>query len=232
MSRAFPRRGAESGNDSDGIRDLLAHLPDPGPVPDDLAARINVSLEQARSASRPVRESVPLPPRAEYPTPSARFVLGMSAAAAIVAVAGVAGLHVLAEPPANTLMAALTGPDRPTTKTAPTGHANPHVHASTTSYAAASLAGQARHLLDTPASPLAAQSTATGPLGTPTGVAECLDALGVGDATVVTVDLARFEGFPAAVVVTERADGLQVRVVERSCGGPRSRLLGGPVPVP
>ena len=74
----------------------------------------------------------------------------------------------------------------------------PHIQLSTTDYTAATLAAQARALLDDPATPLAdlaAESPSLGPIATPVGLASCLDALGaVPSPATVTADLGDLRG--------------------------------------
>jgi hypothetical protein len=55
-------------------------------------------------------------------------------------------------------------------------------------------------------------------LASPQGLGSCLSALGVDAGQVATVDLARFEGEPAALVVLrDSAGGYDVWVVGRGC---------------
>ena len=110
------------------------------------------------------------------------------------------------------------------------------VIASGRSYTAAGLAAQLRQsflgLLDAPGTPTgAATPGAGGPpqavpspvpagygaLSTSAGLRACLGALGVAGADGVVVDLARYQGAPAAVVLVTRGDARTAHVVAPSC---------------
>lgn len=107
-----------------------------------------------------------------------------------------------------------------------------HVQLSSTQYSHAHLSDQAAALWSSPQPPLralSAESTAIGPIGTPLGVSQCLTALGVSDVSRAVVDLAVYDGAPAAVVVTDGADGRDVRVVSRQCGAASTSVLAGPL---
>lgn len=107
-----------------------------------------------------------------------------------------------------------------------------HVQLSSTQYSDAHLSEQAAALWRSPQPPLralSAESTAIGPIGTPLGVSQCLSALGVSGVSRAVVDLAVYDGAPAAVVVTDGADGRDVRVVNRQCGAASTSVLAGPL---
>ena len=126
------------------------------------------------------------------------------------------------------------GADGHSSGKAPMAAARPRILLSNTDYTRTSFVMQAvalaRHT--GPAiRPLAPESPAIGPLGTPLGVSSCLQALGIAGAAQVTVDLATFEGQPAAVLVTSLEGRRTARVVERHCGA-SSSVLHGPVGLP
>ena len=107
-----------------------------------------------------------------------------------------------------------------------------HVQLSSTQYSDAHLSEQAAALWSSPRPPLralSAESTAIGPIGTPLGVSHCLAALGVSDVSRAVVDLAVYDGAPAAVVITDGAGGRDVRVVSRQCGSASTSVLAGPL---
>ncbi len=80
--------------------------------------------------------------------------------------------------------------------------------------------------------PGAAEAVTIGPIGTPVGVQSCLTSLGLAASTRTVVDLANFDGNPAAVLVTTINGRTEARVVPRSCGAEGSSLLAGPLALP
>lgn len=162
-------------------------------------------------------------------------VAAVAAAAAVVAV-GASALHVTKRPSPAAVVAAdtPTGATTTTTSTRPAPVGNPHIQLSTTDYRASTFGTQARDLLDHPGTPLpdlAAESPSLGPIATPVGLASCLDAIGAG-AGAVSLDLATFEGKPAAVIVVTRDGTSTAYAVERSCAPGTVAALAGATPVP
>lgn len=113
------------------------------------------------------------------------------------------------------------------------------VVASGTDYTGDDLASQA---LPLDAGAMAPPSPGTGlvprldgadePVGDPQGARDCASAVGVEASEPVAVDLATFDGRPAAVLVATGADGTRrAWAVERSCGPGAAALLDGPVVV-
>lgn len=113
-------------------------------------------------------------------------------------------------------------------------------------YTSASLATRARDLIGLAGSPgesnasrsAAPQPTASwsaGPasdaaMASPHVVRDCLATQSIASAGEVVVDLAEFEGRPAAVVVTLNRGTRRAHVVSRDCGvGPKQRPMAGPV---
>ncbi len=112
--------------------------------------------------------------------------------------------------------------------------ADPHIQLSSTDYRAATFAAQARALLDHPATPLpdlAAEAPSIGPIATPVGLASCLDAIAAGPGAV-TVDLATYEGKPAAVVVVTSGGVSTAYAVGRACAPGAVDALAPATPVP
>jgi len=115
-----------------------------------------------------------------------------------------------------------------------------HIQLSTTAYDAGNLGAQARRLLDSPGQPirdLAAEAPGIGPIGTPIGLASCLEAIGALDASspspdAVSADLAAFDGRPAVVVVVTRAGASTAWAVERTCTTGAPGVLKDATPVP
>ncbi len=113
------------------------------------------------------------------------------------------------------------------------------VVATRTDYTGDDLAGQA---LPLDAGAMAPPSPGTGlvprldgadePVGDPQGARDCASAVGVEASEPVAVDLATFDGRPAAVLVATAADGSRrAWAVERSCGPGAAAVLDGPVVV-
>ncbi len=107
-----------------------------------------------------------------------------------------------------------------------------HVELSTRVYTNANLAVLAQSLLDSPGPSMASGVAAppdAGALGTADGVTECVTTLGESDADAVSVDLASFNGQPAAIIVVIDGALKQAFAVERSCGKGDPQLIFGPV---
>jgi hypothetical protein len=233
------------------VRALLTEHPETGPMPSDVAARIELALaDEARlrvtrgplpaAGGEPVADMagragsvLPLAGR-RRPRPWVA-VAAVAAAAAVVAV-GASALHVTQRPNPAAVIAGDTSTVGPTATSPAPSPATPHIQLSTTDYTATTLAAQARVLLDDPATPLAdlaAESPSLGPIATPVGLASCLEALGARTETgTVTADLGTFEGRPAAIVVVTDAGTSTAYAVERSCSPGNVTLLAGPTPVP
>ncbi|MCU1536302.1 MAG: hypothetical protein JWP82_653, partial [Humibacillus sp.] len=116
----------------------------------------------------------------------------------------------------------------------PAPTADPHIQLSSTDYTAATLAAKARDLLDHPATPLpdlAAEAPSIGPIATPVGLSSCLSAIGAGPGAV-TVDLATFEGKPAAIVVVTSGGGSTAYALGRACAPGTVEALAPATPVP
>jgi hypothetical protein len=111
-----------------------------------------------------------------------------------------------------------------------------HIQMSSTRYTRGSFAAQAAVLATSgpahPVRPLAGESPGMGPIATPTGLASCLRALGVGRVDDVTADLSSYEGTPAVVIVTVSGSTRTAYAVRRSCSTGNQALLHPGVPVP
>lgn len=127
-----------------------------------------------------------------------------------------------------------------TTTAAPTSTTPPaprlgavHIQASDTLYAAGNLADRARTLLTSPGPQIdPAAGAAAGPVGTPAGLTSCLTGLRVGDAAAVSVDLASFDGSPAAVLVVTNNGDSSAWVVARTCTAADPVVLKAATDVP
>ncbi len=86
MSHPRDREPAAEDLDPTGVRALLSSLPDPGPMPHDLADRITASLRQEQEQRAEGSRVTPLPTRGDRAAP--HHWLAAAAAVAAVAVAG------------------------------------------------------------------------------------------------------------------------------------------------
>ena len=242
-------------HDPTGMRALLASLPDPGPMPDDLVARISAALRaEVRSGGSFVDDGpdavgsvVPLRRRSRV-----RY-LGLAAVAAVAA--GVLGLGAyaldgLTGGGATASLDAVGGSsdsgagagadskaeaqDRPAAAAPEAGSGEVVVVMSGVDHASKQLAVTARALdeggLD-PLRELAAESPALGPIATPVGARACADALGIPAGAGILVDVSEVDGAPAAVLVVHDGAGRSAWAVERSCPSGTTGPISGPVPL-
>lgn len=212
------------------VREILASLPDPGPVPPDVAARIEATLRDlaagagARATTGATTGATPgatVVPLNQAPSARRRRPLLVAAAAAVVLLGGAGyGLsQVLAGGSATTTAATAATSGRP--EAADRGAGGPQTTApgtvaSGTDYSRERLQSQIEQVLR--ANRQAAAGPGAGPLSAPAAVAACVKALGAEGSTPILIDLARFEGSPAAVVVLEVGGVREVWVVAVSCG--------------
>jgi len=224
-----------------GVRDLLASQPSPGPMPEDVLARISSALQQeqaARAADGGLTDElgmVEVSPliRPESPTvarPPRRWSRILAAAAGVAAVGAL-----------GTMAVRSTGSDPSVSSAAPrdnpsSGAANSlHIQLSRSAYTQDSLGNEARTLLDAPAATLAptdAEAPSLGPIATKAGLDACLASLGETGASSVTVDLATYEGRPAAIIVVTKRGDTTVYAVQRDCSTGDPKILQDSVPVP
>lgn len=229
------------------LTDEVALRVDPGPLQGPLQG-----LPQG--ADRDAAVLAPLIRQRQRPRPL--FALAAVAAAAAVVAVGGSALHlnkrtngvaslgnpgaVVTTPGAPTVTPTVTATVTPTVTgpiPPPVGrsHPNLHIQVSSTDYTAGDLPAQARQLLSSPSAPLevlAAEAPTLGPIATEVGLLSCLRAHALPTDVPVHVDLATYEGQPAAVIVVTQADGSTVRVVERTCTEAAPEALTEPVPVP
>ena len=232
---------------------LLAEAPGSGPMPADVATRIQLALaDEARlrvgrgplphAGGEPVADMagraggvVRLPGR-RRPRPWVALA-AVAAAAAVVAV-GASALQATMRPNPAAVVVGDTSTVGPAATSPPPAPApavtKPHLQLSTTDYTEGTFAAQARALLDDPATALpdlAAESPSLGPIATPVGLASCLGALGAGTGAV-TADLATFDGRPAAIIVVTDGGTSTAYAVERNCSPGNVTALAGATPVP
>lgn len=219
------------------VRDLLRGLPGPGPIPPDVATALRVALERltpddvepAEPVSRPGAGGPTVVPLAAPTRRLPERARPWLAAAAAVVVLGGGGAMLWRPWAAGTGTSASgssAGNSFAESDTATGGkltdrQAHDLVQASGTDYTKRDLAAQVRTRLLSGAAAGSAgvPSGASGDrLTSPSGLTSCLSALGVAAGAVTAVDLARFEGRPAAVVVLRaEGGGEDVWVVGRDC---------------
>jgi len=108
-----------------------------------------------------------------------------------------------------------------------------HVQVSTTAYTKDSLVSGAQTLIASPGPDASVgDAPSAGPLVTQTGAAACVQALQATDAGAVSIDLATYEGQPAAIVVVRRSDSTSVYAVQRDCGDGDAGIIQDAVTVP
>ena len=216
-------------DDQREVRDLLGGLPDPGGAPPEVVLAIEAAL-RAAGAARVGTTVVPLSaaPSQRGVTGArrwagrgpGRWLLGAAAAALLVVAAG--GLLVQNLPSgggdsaASGAGASSGAPENGAP--APSLAARDVVVASGTAYTQADIAAQVSALLARrSAADAYSPSRAQGLLTTGSGLTGCLRALGAG-APPLAVDLATYDGVPAAVfVLPASGGGREVWVVARTC---------------
>jgi hypothetical protein len=254
---ADPEDDAAADPVQSAVRTLLRTSPDPGPMPADVTRRIEDSLGQAavRRAGdhelfdelgfgdpetvAPVDESpdvVVFDGQDEDESHAERTVVPfvrrrwpmVGVAAAGVAVLAITGTVVVNQARSGPGLASIPPPNG-------TGGSagSVHVQVSTTAYTKDVLATGAQTLLDSPgADASVGDAPSSGPLVTQAGAAACVAALGASDAGAVSIDLASYEGQPAAIVVVRRSDSTVVYAVQRDCGDGDAGVIQDAVPVP
>jgi hypothetical protein len=233
--RREPPEPARPEDDPTGVRELLSSLPDPGPMPPELAQRICASIASEQAAR--TRPSPAQPASGRWWVGAWRPAAVAAAAAVVLAGGGAALLTGIAPRGVSILVqgggdagaeGADSGAAEPEAGRALTG---PRMGTSGTAYSAGTLAVQARSLLSATPAPMADEGRDSGPVAAPAGVTECAAALGVAAEAVAVVDLGTFDGVPAAVLVVRSGDHHAAYAVHRSCAPGAAGLLAGPVPV-
>ncbi|TPG17104.1 hypothetical protein EAH86_10040 [Pedococcus bigeumensis] len=244
-------------HDPTGIRDLLASLPDPGPMPADLVARINASIAAEQSA-REDAVVVPLRPRRwgwqhVGVAAAAAAVLGIGLPALLTGTGpgdllasfggsqsadSASGASVESRTDTSSVPGAAAG-EAPRTPTTTAGgqrvRSSPGavaLEASGTAYTAAALATQAGSKLTTAQDgAVAAPKARRGAAETPNGLRACLSAIGVEAWMPVRGDLATLDGAPAVIALVSSDTGQTVYAVAPTCDAVHPGVLAGPVRV-
>ena len=243
-------------HDPTGMRALLASLPDPGPMPDDLVARISAALaDEAQRGDGIDRlwgldegdgggsgsQVAPIRRRRFEPR-------HLAVAAAVVGILGLGGFLVRSVP--GDVMASLgiaggSGDSGAAADTAAgaraqalvapeAGSGEVVVVMSGVDHSSDRLDVSARELDDgtlDPVTDLSAESPAIGPIATPIGARACATALGIPADAGILVDVAEVDGVSAAVLVVHSDAGRTAWAVDRSCTTGNTGLIRGPVPL-
>jgi hypothetical protein len=225
------------------VRDLLRGLPDPGTIPPDVATGLAEALSRLspadiEPADRPTggrpgsagATVVPLGPAATRRDRASRARPWLAAAAAVVVLGGGATALVSHPWSGGGVSSSTSAGSSPQPQEAAPGLAKSaatRVWSTGTDYERKDLPAQVRRELlsgattgsDTAgASDDASAAEGDTRLASPDGLASCVSALGLDVGQVTAVDLARFEGAPAALLVLRDAGGEQdVWVVGRGC---------------
>ncbi len=239
-------------HDPTGMRALLAGLPDPGPMPDDLVARITAALdvEATAPALHAVPEADASPVGTVVPLRRRPWTRHLAVAAAVVGAVGIGGLALQVSQGGLTAAfdasssggGADSGASAEEGSKAAAGGSAPQLAPDAGSsrvvvvlteraYASGDLAAGAR-LTATETGDglrdLAAEAPTLGPIATPIGARACADALGISPTAGLLVDLARVDDRPAAVLVATDETGRTAWAVERSCTTGDPALITGP----
>lgn len=224
MTTRPPNNGPDPREDPDptGMRALLGSLPDPGPMPQEVSASITEALAQEQSrreADGRDTSNVRALGSARSRTPIGRLqrtVISLGAAAAVAAVA-VVGVN------------ALQNRQAPTTA-APTMETGQHqssledkvvVESTGTNYTKKHLATEAAAMTRHTGPTLSPQQVKKiGDMATRSGVVACMNSIGASmldEPDKISVDIARYQGDPAVIVVLTKGKKSTVWVVSRSC---------------
>ncbi|NYG06943.1 hypothetical protein BJ986_001430 [Phycicoccus badiiscoriae] len=240
-------------HDPTGIRELLSALPDPGPMPADLVARINASIA-AEQLAREGGTVVPLRRRRwgwqqVGVAAAAAAILGFGLPAlltgtgpgdVIASLSGLGSAHSASSGAAarsEGMTASSASPGAPPASAADQragGALGPVVlGTSGTAYTAARLATQARTavhgVLESGAAPKANGAAAA---QSALGLRACLTALGVKAWMAVRGDIATLDGAPAVVAVVTSGTRRTVYAVSPACDATHPLVLAGPLAIP
>ena len=228
-------------HDPTGMRALLASLPEPGPMPDHLVARISAALAAEEQRGDGIEQL--------WHLDDDRGLRHLGVAAAVVGVLGLGGFLVKSVPgdvvasfgtaggssdsgaaaedsAAGAKAQALVGPAA--------GSGEVVVVMSGVDHTSDRLAVTARELDDGTLDPIAdltAESPSLGPIATPIGARSCATALGIPTDAGILVDVAEVDGVSAAVLVVHSGDERTAWAVDRSCTTGNTGLIRGPVPL-
>lgn len=242
-------------DDPTGVRALLSALPEPGPMPKHLVARISASLaaEQTQRAARFEGDLV-TPLLSSWRRRRGRLLFAVAGAAAAVALVAVASSNLFAANQNTTTSAAIgrtsvspqadaqapppAADERSAAKSAAGLAAAPPViqsHMSGTRYTRAGFVTQARTLSAATAQPTThrpGEFSGAGPADAIAGFSECLRAIGASGAQVVQADVAYYEGRPAIILIATTNGTATAYAVGRQCSPADPALLRPATPLP
>jgi hypothetical protein len=253
-----PRKPVASSPDDDqtGVRALLSALPEPDPIPAYLVERISASLaaEEAQRAVVTSGASV-TPLLATSRRRRGRLLFSIAGAAAAVVMIATLGNNLLRDNQSggvtSAASSALASAARESSGQASTSSddkavsgntlvpaatpASIRIRVSSVRYTQATFVAQARKLrdvtFDSP-QPMATDSSALGPIGTTSGLTDCLSAIGAGGAQLVQADLSFYQGQPAVIIVAT-TDGVPTAYAAgRGCSRADASLLHQGVVLP
>lgn len=213
------------------VRRVLQHVPDPGPMPADVIARLDSALASAGTTTvAPPASVVPLRPAERRSGVLGRLaesrVTKSLVAAAAVGLIGIGGYSAISRNTSST--AGGSAASRANDSSAGGGTvpktaerlSDVHAQASGTAYTKANIAGLVTQRLAAPQALSGGDSAFEGksPLATTSGLQACLRGLDATTAVPKLVDLATYEGKPAAILVLPTASGgEELWVVSRTC---------------
>lgn len=231
-------RKAQADHDPTGMRDLLRGLPEPGPMPQPVFEKVEhaLALEQSQRGERPdnvaafASRSPSSSRTSRDDSRGRRGVLRLTSLAAAAAVAGVVavGGYQAMQPSAPGVNNA--GPAS-SSSVNPDVASKVHVTSSDRNYTAASFVQDAGALARSDASSgiSTADAAKLGSVATPQGALQCAAAIGQGvldDSSRITVDIAKYEGKPALVVVVTKGTTSTGWVLNRNCDQSQSPVAG------
>jgi hypothetical protein len=230
----------EALGDQVAVRRLLQRVPETGPVPADIATRLDAALRTARPPTAGPATVLPMTPRRERTGTLARLAesrltksLVAAAAVGLIAVGGYAAIGRSssgAHDGASTASSGGAGGAKAAAPDSARDLASVPIVASGTSYTKANITAELTKRLSagrgSVASALTAGVAETTTLTTPAGLQACLGSIGVTSGAPELVDLATYEGKPVAVLVVPSPGGVgrQVWVVSRTCAGTQDGL--------
>lgn len=228
-------RSSEHEHDPTGMRDLLASLPDPGPMPDHVMRDIQSALakeQQQRSGehdnvSPMIGRSSSAGDEQQRPSRVARFMRPLAAvgAAAAIGIGALAGYQALS----SNDSAPVANPPGEASQSKEAGSWKDRVSVQNSGrdYTKSGLATQAA-ALKRPAGVDAPKASDDGqPMSNPQDVLSCMRSItGGGIPDRISADIGQYEGKPAVIVVVTDDGKSRVWVVSRTCSNGKGKIAG------
>ncbi len=227
--RLVAERIIAADEDPTGMRELLRSQPDPGPMPDLVAARVTAALrhEAERRDDQPSNVTALRSRPGNAPARSGRMLrlVGGAVAAAVAGVIAIGTFQSMGNdaPPTQAVNSKTPGASNVADKV--------YVTSTDTNYTAASLPSEAGSLArkDVDAGLTPADASKLGSVATKDGAMACASAIGqeiLDKSSRITVDIARYEGTPALVVVVTKDGTSTAWVLNRNCDQTQTPLAG------